>query len=51
MLQQIIIMESEWFGLERAFKIISFQALCYRQGHLPLDQVARSPIQPGLECF
>ena len=25
--------------------------LCYRQGHLPLDQVAHSPIQPGLECF
>ena len=24
---------------------------CYRQGHLPLDQVAQSPIQPGLECF
>ena len=21
---------------------------CYRQGHLPLDQVAHSPIQPGL---
>jgi len=24
---------------------------CYRQGHLPLAQVAHSPIQPGLECF
>jgi len=22
---------------------------CYRQGHLPLDWVAHSPIQPGLE--
>jgi len=22
---------------------------CYGQGHLPLDQVAQSPIQPGLE--
>ena len=22
-----------------------------RQGHLPPDQVAQSPIQPGLECF
>jgi len=21
------------------------------QGHLPLDQAAPSPIQPGLECF
>ena len=25
--------------------------LCHRQGHLPLDQVAHSPIQPGLEYF
>ena len=24
---------------------------CYRQGHLPLDLVAQSPIQPGHECF
>ena len=24
---------------------------CHRQGHLPLDQVVHSPIQPGLECF
>jgi len=23
--------------------------LCHRQGHLPLDQVAQSLIQPGLE--
>ena len=41
----------EWFELEGTFKIISFQPPCYRQGHLPLDQVAHSPIQPGLECF
>jgi len=33
------------------WKIMQFQLLCYRQGHLPLDQVAHSPIQPGLECF
>jgi len=25
--------------------------LCYRQGHLPLDQVAQSPFQTGLEFF
>jgi len=37
--------------LEGTFKIISFQYSCYRQGHLSLDQVAKSPIQPGLECF
>ena len=28
-----------------------FQAPCYRQVHLPLDQVAQCPVQPGLECF
>ena len=28
-----------------------FQPTCYRWGHFPLDQVAQSPIQPGLECF
>ena len=41
----------EWFGLEGIFKIIQFQSSCYRQRHLLLDQVAQSPIQPGLECF
>ena len=39
----------QWFGLEGTFKIIQFQLFCYRQGHLPLDQVAQSPMQPGLE--
>ena len=34
----------EWLGLERTLKIIG-------QGHLPLDQVAKGPIQPGLEPF
>ena len=29
----------------------SSNPLLYRQGPLPLDQVAHSPIQPGLECF
>ena len=41
----------EWFGSEGTFKIIQFQSPCYRQGHFSLDQVAQSPIQPGLECF
>ena len=39
----------EWFGLEGTLKIIWFQPPCHGQGHLPLDQVAQSPIQPGLE--
>ena len=39
----------EWFELEGTFKIIQFQPPCYRQGHLLLDQVAHSPILPGLE--
>jgi len=39
----------EWFGFEGTLSIISFQSPCHRQGHLPLDQVAQSPIQPGLE--
>ena len=41
----------ERFVLEGTFKIISFQPPCFRQGHLLLDQVAHSSIQPGLECF
>jgi len=39
----------EWLGLEGTLKTISFQPLCHEQGHLPLDQVAQSSIQPGLE--
>jgi len=35
--------------LERTLKIIWFQPPCHEQGHLPLDQVAQSSIQPGLE--
>jgi len=42
---------TEWFGLEGTLKIIYFQPPCHGQGHLPLDQVAQSPIQPGLEGF
>ena len=39
----------DWFGLEATLKIIQFQSPCHEQGHLPLDQVAQSSIQPGLE--
>jgi len=42
---------TEWFGLEGTLKIISFQSPCHGQRHLPPDQVAQSPVQPGLECF
>jgi len=38
----------EWFVLEGTLQIIQFQPPCHGQGHLPLDQVAQSPIQPGL---
>jgi len=37
--------------LEGTLKIIWFQPPCHEQGHLPLDQVAWSSIQPGLEYF
>jgi len=30
----------EWCVLEVTFKIFWFQPACYKQGHLPLDQVA-----------
>jgi len=39
----------EWYGLEGTLKIIWFKPPCHGQGHLPLDEVAQSPIQPGLE--
>jgi len=39
----------EWFGLEGTLKTTKFQCPCHGQGHLPLDQVAKSLIQPGLE--
>jgi len=41
----------EWFGLEGTLEIIYFQPPGHGQGHLPPDQVAQSPIQPGLEHF
>ena len=39
------------FGLEGTFRGHLAQLPCSKQGHLQLDQVAQSPIQPGLECF
>ena len=47
----IILTIIEWFGLEGTSKITCFKTPCYRQGHLPLGEVAESPIQPDLECF
>jgi len=35
--------------LEGTFKITYFQPPCYRKEQLPLDHIAQSPIQPGLE--
>ena len=40
---------TEWFGLDGALQVTQFQPPCHGQGHLPPDQVAPSPIQPGLE--
>ena len=39
----------ECFGLEGTLNIIVFQPSCYGQRHLPLDLVAQSNIQSGLE--
>ncbi|PKU40142.1 hypothetical protein llap_9553 [Limosa lapponica baueri] len=41
----------ERLELEGTLKTIEFQPLCHGQGHLPLDKVSQSPIQPGLEHF
>ena len=42
---------TECFGLEETFRGHLAQCPWSEQGHLQLDQVAQSPIQPGLECF
>jgi len=39
---------TDWFGLEGTSQIIQFQSPCHRLPHLPPDQAAQSPIQPGL---
>ena len=41
----------EWFGLEGTLKGQLVQPPHGEQGHLHLDQVAQSPVQPDLECF
>jgi len=41
----------EQFELEGTSKGYLVQPPCNNQGHLPLDQVAQSPVQPDLECF
>jgi len=41
----------EWFELEETFKDHLVQSPCHEQGHLSLDQVVQSPIQPELEQF
>jgi len=43
------IMES--LELERTFKGYLVQLPCNEQGRAQLDEIARSPIQPGLECL
>ena len=40
-----------YFGLEGTFKGHLVQPSCNEQGHLQLDQVAQSPVQPDLEYF
>jgi len=40
---------TEWFWLEGTLKDYLVNPLCHGQGHLPLDQVAQSHIQAGLE--
>jgi len=41
----------ECFELEGTCRGHLAQPLCNKQGHLQLDQVAQSLVQPGLECF
>jgi len=38
-------------GFEETFRGHLAQPPCSEQGHLQLDQVAQSPVQPGLEHF
>lgn len=41
----------EFFWLEGTFKGHLVQLPCREQGHLQLDQVAQSSVQPDRECF
>jgi len=45
------IIKSECLGLERTLKINEFQAPFHVQGLFPLQHIAQSPVQPGLELF
>ena len=40
-----------WLGLEATVEDHLVHPCCYGQGHLSLDQVVQSPIQPDLELF
>jgi len=42
---------TEWFGLEGTLNTTSLQPPCHAHGHLPLDQAAQSPIQPGFNIL
>jgi len=42
---------TERFGWEGTFESHPVQPPCHEQGHLQPDQVAQSPVQPGLGCF
>ena len=42
---------TERFGLEGTFKRHLVQTPCHGQEHLPPDQAAQSPVQPGIEHF
>ena len=41
----------ELFELEGTLESDRVQLSCNEQGHLQLDQVAQSPVQPDLECL
>ena len=42
---------TELFELEGTLKNHLVQLCCNEQGHVQLDQVAKSPIQPDIECL
>jgi len=48
-IQADIIESTNSLGWKGPYRPSSSKAPCHGQGHLPLDQVAQSPIQPGLE--
>jgi len=41
----------ELFESEGIIKCHLVQPFCNEQGHIQLDQVAQSPVQPSPECF